>query len=101
MTVTAPPLKHTFTERDAPGNLNDAQILNSNNAAGSDPLNESDVVVAGGGIHGLVHAIHSAKYKPGNLKISLIEKRSRPGYKIGESICSDGTPGLFLSGFQI
>ncbi len=145
MTVTAPTPKHTFTERAAAGNLNDAQILNSNNAAGSDLPNDSDVVVAGGGMHGLVYAIHSAKYKPGNLKISLIEKSSKPGYKIGEStlplfslwckmhgltaeyllrlfglkdglcfyfldrenqgkytdFCSNGTPGVFLSGFQI
>ncbi len=145
MTVTAPTPKHTFTERAAAGNLNDAQILNSNNAAGSDLPNDSDVVVAGGGMHGLVYAIHSAKYKPGNLKISLIEKSSKPGYKIGEStlplfslwckmhgltaeyllrlfglkdglcfyfldrenqgkytdFCSNGTPGVFLSGFQV
>lgn len=145
MTVTAPTPKHTFTKRAAAGNLNDAQVLNSNNAAGSDLPGESDVVVAGGGIHGLIYAIHSAKCKPGNLKISLIEKNSKPGYKIGEStlplfslwckmlgltgeyllrlfglkdglcfyfldrekqgqytdFCSNGTPGLFLSGFQI
>ena len=85
MTVTAPTRKHTFTERAAAGNLNDAQILNPNNAAGSDLPNESDVVVAGGGIHGLIYAIRAAKYKPGNLKISLIEKSSKPRYKIGES----------------
>ncbi|KAL8728492.1 MAG: hypothetical protein Q9181_005326 [Wetmoreana brouardii] len=77
--------KHTFTERAAAGNLNDAQLLNSNNAAGSDPLNDSDVVVAGGGIHGLIYAIHAATYKPGKLKISVVEKNSKPGYKIGES----------------
>ena len=85
MTVTIPVPKHTFTERAAAGNLSHAQILNSNNAAGSDLPDDSDVVVAGGGIHGLIYAIHSAKYKPGNLKISLVEKNSRPGYKIGES----------------
>ncbi|RYP73519.1 hypothetical protein DL771_003558 [Monosporascus sp. 5C6A] len=85
MTVTVPTAKHTFTERAAVGNLNDAQILNSNNAAGSDLPNQSDVVIAGGGIHGLIYAIHSAKLKPGNLSISLIEKNSKPGYKIGES----------------
>lgn len=145
MTVMAPTPQHTFTERAAAGNLNNAQILNSNNPAGSDLPTESDVVVAGGGIHGLIYAIHAAKYKPGNLKISLIEKNGKPGYKIGEStlplfslwckmhgltgeyllrlfglkdglsfyfldrknqgkytdFCSNGTPGLFLSGFQI
>ena len=145
MTVTVPAPKYTFTERAAASNLSDAQILNSNNAASSDLPDESDVVIAGGGIHGLIYAIHSAKYKPGNLKISLIEKNSKPGYKIGEStlplfslwckmfgltgeyllrlfglkdglcfyfldrenqgkytdFCCNGTPGLFLSGFQI
>ena len=145
MTVTTPSPKHTFTERAAAGGLNEAQILNSNNAAGPEIPSDSDVVVAGGGIHGLIYSIHSAKYKPGNLKISLIEKNSKPGYKIGEStlplfslwckmhgltgeyllrlfglkdglcfyfldrekqgeytdFCSNGTPGLFLSGFQI
>ena len=145
MVVAASTPKHTFTERAAEGNLNNAQILNSNNAAGLDLPADSDVVVAGGGIHGLIYAIHCAKYKPGNLKISLIEKSSKPGYKVGEStlplfslwckmhgltgeyllrlfglkdglcfyfldrknqgkytdFCSNGTPGLFLSGFQI
>ena len=145
MTFNAPTPKHTFTERAAAGNLSDAQILNSNNVAGADLPSESDVVVAGGGIHGLIYAIHSATYKPGNLKISVVEKSSKPGYKIGEStlplfslwckmfgltgeyllrlfglkdglcfyvldrekqgayteFCSNGTPGLFLSGFQI
>ncbi|RFU77149.1 flavin-dependent halogenase [Trichoderma arundinaceum] len=85
MAVTVPTPKHTFAERAAAGNLDDAQILNSNNAAGSALPKESDVVVAGGGIHGLIYAIHSATHKPGNLSISLIEKNSKPGYKIGES----------------
>ncbi|KAL6698583.1 hypothetical protein J3F84DRAFT_405695 [Trichoderma pleuroticola] len=85
MAATAPIPKHTFAERAAANNLSDSQILNSNNAAGSSLPKESDVVVAGGGIHGLLYAIHSAKHKPGNLKISLVEKNSKPGYKIGES----------------
>ncbi|KAI4132384.1 MAG: hypothetical protein LQ338_000732 [Usnochroma carphineum] len=145
MTVSLATPKHTFTERAAAGNLNDAQILNSNNVAGSELPSESDVVVAGGGIHGLVYSIHLAKSKPGKLNVSLIEKNNKPGYKIGEStlplfslwckmhgltgeyllrlfglkdglcfyfldrenqgqytdFCSNGTPGLFLSGFQI
>ena len=36
MADMAPTPKHTFTERDAAGKLYDAQILNSNNAAGPD-----------------------------------------------------------------
>ncbi|KAL8840438.1 MAG: hypothetical protein Q9170_001314 [Blastenia crenularia] len=145
MSAIAPTPKKTFTERAAAGRLNDAQILNSNNVDGAELPASSDVVVAGGGIHGLIYAIHSSKFKPGNLKISLIEKNSKPGYKIGEStlplfslwckmlgltgeyllrifglkdglafnfldrenqgeytdFCSNGTPGLFLSGFQM
>ncbi|KAI4264516.1 MAG: hypothetical protein L6R42_000381 [Xanthoria sp. 1 TBL-2021] len=145
MTVSLATPKHTFTERAAAGNLNDAQILNSNNVAGSELPSESDIVVAGGGIHGLIYSIHLAKSKPGKLNVSLIEKNNKPGYKIGEStlplfslwckmhgltgeyllrlfglkdglcfyfldrenqgqytdFCSNGTPGLFLSGFQI
>jgi len=146
MEAANPTPKYTFTERATAGNLNDAQILNSNNPAGADIPEDSDVVIAGGGIHGLIYAIHAAKCKPGsNLKISLIEKNSKPGYKIGEStlplfslwckmhgltaeyllrlfglkdglcfyfldrenqgqytdFCSNGTPGLFLSGYQV
>jgi flavin-dependent dehydrogenase len=143
--AAAPTPKHTFAERAAAGNLNDAQILNSNNSAGDDIPTDSDVVVTGGGIHGLIYSIHAAKFKPGNLKISVIEKNTKPGYKIGEStlplfslwckmhgltaeyllrlfglkdglefyfldrenqgkytdFCSNGTPGLFLSGYQV
>ncbi|KAI9148708.1 Flavin-dependent halogenase malA [Paramyrothecium foliicola] len=77
--------KHIFAERAAAGNLSDAQVLNSNNAAGSEVPSKSDIVVAGGGIHGLIYAIHAAKHRPNDFKISLIEKSSKPGYKIGES----------------
>ncbi|KAI9708956.1 MAG: hypothetical protein M1820_003650 [Bogoriella megaspora] len=138
-------MKHTFAERANAENLNDAQILNSNNAAGSEVPTDADVVVVGGGIHGLIYSIHAARYRPGNLNISVIEKNSKPGYKIGEStlplfslwckmfgltgeymlrifglkdgmsfyfldrenqrnytdFASNGTPGLFLSGFQL
>lgn len=140
MTRAAPIPKHTFTESAAAGNLNDAQVFNSNNPSGSKLPTESDVAVAGGS---LIYAIHSAKFKPGNLKISVIEKNSKPGYKFGEStlplfslwckmhdltaeyllrlfglkdglcfyfldrenqgqytdFCSNGTPGLVLSGY--
>lgn len=85
MVDTVPAPKHTFTRRAAEGNLNESQTLNSNNTAGSNFLSSSDVVIAGGGIHGLIYAIHLARHKPGNLNISLIEKNSKPGYKIGES----------------
>lgn len=80
-----PKPQHTFAERAVAQGLDDAQILNSNNSAGSEPPSDADVVVAGGGMHGLIYAIHSATANPGKLKVSLIEKNNKPGYKIGES----------------
>ncbi|KAH8747670.1 hypothetical protein F5882DRAFT_471149 [Hyaloscypha sp. PMI_1271] len=85
MAITAPAPMKTFTERAAAQNLNETEILNSNNAAGPFPPPESDVVLAGGGIHGLIYAIHASKHKPDKIKISVIEKNAKPGYKIGES----------------
>ena len=85
MTVTRPAPKYTFTQRAADGNLSDSEILNSNNEAGPSPPKDSDVVVAGGGIHGLIYSVHLARHKPSKLKVALIEKNSKPGYKIGES----------------
>ena len=87
MAVPAPlALKHTFRERAAADNLNDSEILNSNNPDSLDIPNESDVVVAGAGIHGLIYAMHAAKHSStSNLKITVIEKSPKPAYKIGES----------------
>ncbi|KAI9147086.1 Flavin-dependent halogenase malA [Paramyrothecium foliicola] len=85
MANTRPVPKHTFAERAAERNLDDSEILNSNNEAGPIPPNVSDIVVAGGGIHGLIYSIHLVKHKPGKLSVSLFEKNSKPGYKIGES----------------
>ncbi|KAH7324218.1 hypothetical protein B0I35DRAFT_423745 [Stachybotrys elegans] len=85
MAATEATPKHTFTQRAAEEKLGDSAILNSNNEAGPVPPKDSDVVVAGGGIHGLIYAIHLAKHKPGKIKVSLIEKNQKPGYKIGES----------------
>jgi flavin-dependent dehydrogenase len=85
MAAIEPTPKHTFTQRAVAGRLGDSEILNSNNEAGPSPPADSDVVVAGGGIHGLIYSIHLAKHKPSKLKISLLEKNPKPGYKIGES----------------
>ncbi|KAI6517537.1 hypothetical protein MCOR10_007286 [Pyricularia oryzae] len=145
MAAAAPTPRFTFTERAEAGNLSESEILNSANPAGAEIPNESDVVVAGGGIHGLIYAIHAARHNPGNVKISVVEKGTKPGYKIGESTlplfamwckmngltaehllrifgvkdglcfyfldrndptrCTDflinGTPGLYLSGYQL
>ncbi|KAJ7725725.1 hypothetical protein B0H16DRAFT_1594082 [Mycena metata] len=63
----------------------ETEILNSGNAQ-SAPAAESDVTVVGGGIHGLMYAIHARKVHPeADLKISLFEKASKPQWKIGES----------------
>ena len=145
MPTSVPTAKHVFAERAAAKNLDAADALNSNNVAGSDIPPDADVVVVGGGIPGLIYSIHAARYKPGQISISLIEKNGKPGYKIGEStlplfslwckmfgltgeymlrifglkdcmafyfldrenqgkytgFTSNGTPGPFLSGFQL
>ncbi|KAJ5170048.1 uncharacterized protein N7500_002831 [Penicillium coprophilum] len=84
VTIKACP-RFTFTERAAVNEYDDAQILNSNNPGGNEIPEEMDVVVAGGGIHSLIYAIHAARFKPGNLRIAVLEKSTKPGYKIGES----------------
>ncbi len=59
-----------------------AEILNSGNAQ-SAPEAENDVTVVGGGIHGLIYAIHARKVHPeANLKISVFEKAPRPQWKV-------------------
>lgn len=83
--MTAPAPKFTFTQRAAAYKLGDSEILNSNNPAGPYFPDESDVVVAGAGVHGLIYAIQAAKQKPGSLKICVVERNTKPGYKIGES----------------
>ncbi|KAL8835905.1 MAG: hypothetical protein Q9170_003132 [Blastenia crenularia] len=85
ITKATPTIKHTFAERAAENKWNNAQILNSNNVGGSEIPEKSDVVVAGGGIHGLIYSIQSQKHKPGKLSMTLLEKNDKPGYKIGES----------------
>ena len=77
--------RHTFTERAAKEGLNDSELLNSNNVGGREVPDSSDVVIAGGGIHGLIYGVHAAKKNPGKLNLTLIEKNKIPGYKVGES----------------
>ncbi|KAI9048555.1 hypothetical protein LZ554_007388 [Drepanopeziza brunnea f. sp. 'monogermtubi'] len=71
--------------------LGDAAYLNSLNATPGLP-ERSDVVVVGGGIHSLIYAIHARSLElqkcneVGSLtSITVLEKSSSPGYKIGES----------------
>ncbi|KAL1915193.1 uncharacterized protein VTP21DRAFT_7469 [Calcarisporiella thermophila] len=134
---------HKFTEIAQEQGLSTSEILNFNNNSPSLPENQ-DVVVAGGGIHGLIYAIHAKCFDP-SISVTVVEKSSKPGYKIGEStlplfslwckmmglnaevllrifglkdglcfyfldaedperytdFCSNGTPCLFLSGYQI
>lgn len=59
-----------------------AELLNAGNTH-SAPAEESDVTVVGGGIHGLIYAIHARKAHPeANLRISLFEKAPRPQWKV-------------------
>ncbi|KAL5323898.1 hypothetical protein ACEPPN_008440 [Leptodophora sp. 'Broadleaf-Isolate-01'] len=69
--------------------LVNATLLNSLNAFQGLP-ERSDVVVVGGGIHSLIFAIHTRtlelkKDKAASTSITVLEKSSSPGYKIGES----------------
>ncbi|KAJ7179626.1 hypothetical protein C8R46DRAFT_1074311 [Mycena filopes] len=78
--------KTTFRDKAAANpNWTETELLNSGNDQ-SAPVAESDVTVVGGGIHGLMYAIHARKVHPeANLKISLYEKAAKPQWKIGES----------------
>ncbi|KAJ7929085.1 hypothetical protein B0H13DRAFT_2543172 [Mycena leptocephala] len=78
--------KTTFRDKIAVNpNLTETELLNSGNVQ-SEPAAENDVTVVGGGIHGLMYAIHARKVHPeANLKISLFEKAPKPQWKIGES----------------
>ncbi|KAF5380789.1 hypothetical protein D9757_007138 [Collybiopsis confluens] len=81
-------IKPTTTFRDlaaANPNMTETELLNAANPQ-SEPSAENDVTIVGGGIHGLMYAIHARKVHPeANLNISLFEKAPRPQWKIGES----------------
>ncbi|KAJ7695787.1 hypothetical protein B0H17DRAFT_1055565 [Mycena rosella] len=74
---------HTFTRRVLASGCSDAAVLNSNNINPASPAS-TDVTVVGGGIHSLIYSIHAKKASP-SISISVFEKSSSPGYKIGES----------------
>ncbi|KAF7313452.1 hypothetical protein HMN09_00501100 [Mycena chlorophos] len=78
--------KSTFRDRHAANpNWTETELLNSGNVS-TGPVADNDVTVVGGGIHGLMYAIHTKKINPeANIKISLFEKAPRPQWKIGES----------------
>ncbi|KAJ3840244.1 hypothetical protein F5878DRAFT_659567 [Lentinula raphanica] len=78
--------KTTFRDRAvANPNMTETEILNSGNMQ-KEPAAENDVTIVGGGVHGLIYAIHARKVHPeANLRISVFEKASRPQWKIGES----------------
>ncbi|CAO1613247.1 unnamed protein product [Parajaminaea phylloscopi] len=98
----------TFRERAARDNLSDAALLNSNNSSSDDA--DVDVAVVGGGIHGLIYAIHArcfdpkvdrdAKMAPRPLRISLYEKSPRPAHKIGESTLPPFSLWMKMLGFS-
>lgn len=58
------------------------------------------MTVVGGGIHGLIYAIHARKAHPeANLRISLFEKAPRPQWKV--NVTPEGKIILTLSLTQI
>lgn len=92
MTTMTPPHDHVFEQRADTFRLSNSACLNSNNAS-SMVLSSSDVVVVGGGIHSLIYAVHT-KTKDPSTSITIFEKSSSPGYKIGESTLT--TFGLWM-----
>ncbi|PQE12730.1 hypothetical protein CJF30_00002624 [Rutstroemia sp. NJR-2017a BBW] len=84
--------------------LSDASILNQFNAGKEQLPGKSDVVVIGGGIHALIYAIHAKTLEIGPLAattttMTVLEKSSSPGYKIGESTLT--TFGVWLKSIGI
>ncbi|XMA13517.1 hypothetical protein WAI453_006308 [Rhynchosporium graminicola] len=71
-------------------NLAEGNYLNAQNKIQGLPK-RSDIVVVGGGIHSLIFAIHARTLDLRNnlnappTTITILEKSSSPGYKIGES----------------
>lgn len=102
--------KTTFRERAARSELNDAELLNSNNSDLHPPTTNVDVAVVGGGIHGLIYAIHARCFAPKQdterkrvdrqLRISVFEKASRPSHKSGESTLPPLAMWLKMLGFE-
>ncbi|KAF8211669.1 hypothetical protein K438DRAFT_1958746 [Mycena galopus ATCC 62051] len=78
--------KTTYRDKIAANpNLTETELLNSGNVQ-SEPAVQNDVTVVGGGIHGLMYAIHARKVHPeAGLNISVFEKAPKPQWKIGES----------------
>jgi flavin-dependent dehydrogenase len=87
--------------------ISDADFLNSQNIQPGVP-SSSDVVVVGGGIHSLIYAIH-LRLRSQSLfaadptlhvpSITVLERLSSPGYKIGESTLT--TFGVWLKSVGI
>ncbi|KAF7879492.1 hypothetical protein EAF04_000688 [Stromatinia cepivora] len=71
--------------------ISDTAYLNSYNSCGSKLPESSDVVIVGGGIHGLIYAIHARSLellehgKENTTTMTILEKSPSPTYKIGES----------------
>lgn len=59
-----------------------AELLNAHNPSSTVPT-ESDATVVGGGIHGLIYAIHTRLVHPeADLKITVLEKAAKPQWKV-------------------
>ena len=99
-----------FTDKVAKLGLSDAAVLNSNNPSPELNAAETDVTVVGGGIHALIYAIHTRCFDPKidaaskkvdkPINISVIEKNTRPGHKIGESTLPPFSLWMKMLGFN-
>lgn len=102
--------KTTLRDRAARLGLTDAQVINSNSPDPESPPTDIDVSVVGGGIHGLIYAIHARCFDPKEdterkklnrkLSISLFEKSSKPSHKIGESTLPPFSLWMKMLGFK-
>jgi flavin-dependent dehydrogenase len=79
------PMRHFRDLVESNPSLTESQLVNANNRV---PYTaKADVVVGGGGVLGLVYAIHLKTIMP-HLDIAVFEKGLSPQYKIGESTLS-------------
>lgn len=64
------------------------------------PNSSFDVVVIGGGPHGITYASWLKKWRP-ETRIAIVERLATPGYKVGESLLSTATRSFVSMGLSM
>lgn len=62
--------------------------------------NRFDVVVIGGGPHGITYANWLKRWRP-ETRVAVVDKRGTPGYKVGESLLATATRSLVANGLSM